>query len=68
MGLPALLTAQGVNINFALVISALSAAGSFTAAAVAVWIATTDRRQRKRERDAANEAQAKLVILELSPA
>lgn len=68
VGLPALLTAQGVNINFALVISALSAAGSFTAAAVAVWIATTDRRQRKRERDAANEAQAKLVILELSPA
>ncbi|OCB39598.1 hypothetical protein A5676_13010 [Mycobacterium malmoense] len=66
VGLPALLTAQGVNINFALIISALSAAGSFTAAAIAVWIATTDRRQRKRERDAANEAQAKLVILDIT--
>jgi hypothetical protein len=66
IGLPALLTAQGVNINFGLIISALSAVGSFTAAAIAVWIATTDRRQRKRERDAANEAQAKLVILDIT--
>jgi hypothetical protein len=33
------------------------------AAAVALWIATSDRKERKRERDAADEVQAKLVVV-----
>lgn len=36
--------------------------GAFSAAAAAVWVATTDRRERKDERDAADAAQAALVI------
>jgi hypothetical protein len=53
----------GFDVNIGLIISGLAATGSFTAAAVAVWIATSDRRGRARERDAEDEAQAKLVVV-----
>ncbi|TLH73675.1 hypothetical protein [Mycolicibacterium phocaicum] len=43
--------------------NAVSAAGSFLAAAVALWIATSDRRLRKKDRDDADFTQAKLVIV-----
>jgi hypothetical protein len=42
----------------------LGALGSFAAAAAALWIATTDRRVRERELLAADEAQARLVIVQ----
>lgn len=63
IGLPALLTADGVEINTGLIVNALSAIGAFSAAGVALWIATSDRRQRERERDAGDEARAQLVII-----
>jgi hypothetical protein len=63
IGLPALLVAGGVEINAGLVITALSAVGTFTAAGVALWVATNDRRTRMRDRDAEDEAQAKLVVV-----
>jgi hypothetical protein len=53
----------GFDVDTGLIISGLAASGSFTAAAVAVWVATSDRRERMRERDAEDEAQAKLVII-----
>jgi hypothetical protein len=41
----------------------LGALGSFAAAAAALWIATTDRKQREQERDDADRKQAGLVRL-----
>jgi len=63
IGLPAFLTAAGIEINATLIVSALAALGSFSASGVALWIATSDRRKRQRERDAEDEAQAKLVVV-----
>jgi hypothetical protein len=54
----------GFDVNIGLIISGLAATGSFTAAAVAVWVATGDRRERRHEREAADKAQAALVIVE----
>lgn len=51
------------SIDWGLVVSALAAIGSIGAAVIALYIATTDRRERRRERDAEDEAQAKLVIV-----
>jgi hypothetical protein len=44
-------------------ISVLSPVATFAAAGVALLIATRDRRERMKERDAEDEAQAKLVIV-----
>lgn len=63
IGLPALLTLMDVQINGALIVNALAAVGSLSAAAVALWVATSDQRERKRERDAQDDAQSKLVVL-----
>jgi len=41
-GLPTLLTIEGVNVDIGLIVNALVAAGTFSAAAAAVWIATSD--------------------------
>lgn len=54
------------SIDWGLVISALAAFGSIGAAVAALYIATKDRRERKQERDAADEAHAKLVILNIN--
>jgi hypothetical protein len=62
-GLPTLLTIEGVNVDIGLIVNALVAAGTFSAAAAAVWVATSDRRVRKQERDAEDEAQAKPVVI-----
>ncbi|WP_141681983.1 hypothetical protein [Mycobacterium malmoense] len=62
-GLPTLLTMAGVHVDAGLIVNALSAIGAFSAAAVALWVATSDRRERQHERDAQDEAQAKLVII-----
>jgi hypothetical protein len=51
------------SIDWGLVVSALAALGSIGAAGAALYIATKDRRERRRERDAAHEAQAKLIIV-----
>jgi len=53
----------GLDVDAGLIVNALAALGAFTAAAAAVWVATSDRRERIRERDAEDEAQAKLVII-----
>jgi hypothetical protein len=53
----------GLNVDAGLYINALAAFGSFGAAGTAVWIATTDRQERKRERDAEDAAQARMVIV-----
>jgi hypothetical protein len=45
-------------------LAGIAAAG---AAIVALWIATRDRWERRRERDAADEAQANLVLVEVFP-
>jgi hypothetical protein len=50
------------SIDWKLVVDALAAIGSVSAAVVALWIATSDRTERKKERRAADEAQAKLVL------
>ncbi|WP_261880423.1 hypothetical protein [Mycobacterium marinum] len=51
------------SVDWKLVISALAAFGSISAALAALYIATSDRRDRKREREAADEAQARLVVV-----
>jgi hypothetical protein len=58
VGAPLLL---GLHIDAGLVINALTAMGAFSAAAVALWIATTDRQERKQEREDADRKQAGLV-------
>jgi uncharacterized protein (DUF433 family) len=61
VGAPLLL---GMQIDVGLIVNALAAAGAFSAAVAAVWVATSDRRVRKRvrkkERDKADKAQAGL--------
>jgi hypothetical protein len=54
------------SIDWTLVISAFAALGSIGAAVAALYIATKDRRERTREHAAAAEAQAKLVILDIT--
>ena len=44
-------------------IGVLSPVATFAAVGVALWVATSDRRLRMKERDAEDEAQAKLVIV-----
>lgn len=63
LGLPTLLSVLDLQINFGLIVSAMAAIGSLTAASVALWVATSDRRERQQERAAAAEAQAKFVIV-----
>jgi hypothetical protein len=63
LGVPTLLTVMGVHVDAGLIVNALVALGTFSAAGAAVWIATSDRRQRMKERDADDAAQAKLVII-----
>jgi hypothetical protein len=53
----------GFDVDAGLIVNALAALGALAAAVAAVWIATTDRRERAKERDAEDEAQAKLVIV-----
>lgn len=69
VGLALLFTLAGVEINFGLVIGALSAIGSLSAAAAAVWVAlwsaARNRQENEMERHAAYEAQARLVLLEV---
>ncbi|PVA20840.1 hypothetical protein [Mycobacteroides abscessus] len=52
-------------INWGLVVNTLAAAGSVSAAVVALHIATQDRRERQRESKAAAMAQARLVMVGL---
>jgi hypothetical protein len=59
LGIAALVHTANWNLNA----NALSAASSFTAAAVALWVATTDRWERKRERDTADRVRARLVVV-----
>jgi hypothetical protein len=54
----------GFDVDAGLIVNALAALGAFAAAAAAVWVATSDRRERMRERDAEDEAQAALMIVE----
>jgi hypothetical protein len=56
-------TLLGLDFSFGPLFSALAAIGSVSGALAALWIATTDRRDRRRKDDAADEARAKLVIL-----
>ncbi|WP_238997602.1 hypothetical protein, partial [Mycolicibacterium sp. CBMA 361] len=46
----------------------MSAIGSFTAAGVALWVATRAERERRLERERAAVAQARLVQITASPA
>jgi hypothetical protein len=65
-GLPTLLMIEGIDVDAGLIVNILAAAGAFSAAAAAVWIATSDRRERRQEGRDADEAQARLVIVEPS--
>lgn len=65
LGLPLLLTLLGAHVDGGLIISVLVAVGAFSAAGAAVWVATSDRRERTKERDAADKAQAGLVRIRL---
>jgi hypothetical protein len=47
-----------------IIVNGLAALGSIGAAFAALFIATRDRRERNRERNAADEAQANLLIIE----
>jgi hypothetical protein len=60
LGIAALMHTAGWHINA----NAVSAAGSFTAALVALAIATWGWVERKQERDRADKAQAAMVIVE----
>jgi hypothetical protein len=53
----------GMTIDVGLIVNGLAAIGSFAAAGAAVWVATSDRRERIRERDAEDAAQARMVIV-----
>jgi len=68
VALPLMLAAAGVHVDWGvvagLIINLLVAAGTFAAAGTAVWVATTDRRERQRERVADDATQARLVIVE----
>lgn len=65
LGLPMLLTVMGVNVDAALIVNALAAFGTFSAAGAAVWVATSVP---KRLRDAADGTQARLVLVRDEPA
>jgi len=52
--------------NWGLVINAIAAAGAFSAAIVALSIATWDRRERSQERHDAARAQAKLILVHVT--
>lgn len=69
LGLPILLErVAGVNVNdTGLIINSLAAGGAFSAAAAAVGVAISGRRQQKDERDAADRAQARLVLVDVAP-
>jgi hypothetical protein len=68
LGLPILLRVAGVNTNdTGLIVNALVALGTFGAAGAAVWVATSDRRERSDERKAADRAQARLVLVYVAP-
>jgi hypothetical protein len=54
------------TVDWGLVINAITAAGAFFAGIVALFIATCDRKERKRERRNAAKAQAKLVLSEVT--
>jgi hypothetical protein len=58
-----LVPVEDVYVDAGLIVNALAASGAFSAAAAAVWVATTDRRQRQQERDTENDAQARLVVV-----
>jgi hypothetical protein len=60
VGLPLLL---GLHVDAGLIVNGLVAIATFSAVAAALWVATGDRRLRRQEIDDANEAQARLVIL-----
>ena len=49
--------------HWVILVNALAAVGSFSAAAVALWIATKDRKERQRDREADAQAQANLVLV-----
>ncbi|WP_292990647.1 hypothetical protein [Mycobacterium sp.] len=53
----------GYGVDVGLIVNALAAMGSISAAGAALWIATTDRQERKREHDAEDAAQARMVII-----
>jgi hypothetical protein len=65
-GLPLLFTIVGFHVDAGLIVNALVAVGTFGAAAAAVWVAISGRRQLKDERDAADHAQARLVLVEVA--
>jgi hypothetical protein len=65
IGIPMLLTLGGVHVDAGLIVNGLAAIGAFSAAGAAVWVATSDRRVRIRERDEANRVQAALVHMRL---
>jgi hypothetical protein len=67
LGLPMLLTVEGVDLDAGLIVNALVALGTFGAAGAAVWVAISGRRQLKDERDAADHAQARLVLVHVLP-
>lgn len=66
-GQPTLLTIAGIHVDAELIVNGLAALGAFSAAAAAVWVATGDRRERQRERDAEDVAQAKMLVVFGSP-
>jgi hypothetical protein len=51
----------GLHVDYGLLVNALAAIGAVSAALVALWIATTDRQERKQEREDADRQQAGLV-------
>jgi hypothetical protein len=55
----------GFDVDAGLIANALVALGTFAAAAAAVWVATTDRRERTQERGAQRLAQAMLVLVDV---
>jgi hypothetical protein len=68
IGLLLLLTVVGLPVNTAsLIVNALMALGTFFAAGAAVWVAISGRTQAKDERDAADRAQARLVLVDVHP-
>jgi hypothetical protein len=65
IGVPMLLTLGGVHVDAGLIVNGLAAIGAFSAAGAAVWVATSDRRERIQERDEAHRMQAALVRMRL---
>lgn len=61
LGLPTLLTMEGVHVDAGLIVGALAVIGAFTAAGTAAWVATSERRR-------SAKAQAQLVVLNITQA